>query len=195
MSSCSLQSGFALPREPPSPASCLSWRTWLPKTAHWKWGRIYRRTIFPVWCWECKHRYDFRTKSTTCFLWLPNFQKSHRVLGVGTALDMIFGALVAGVLRKKHLEGRPFSKAAEFFAKSEVEGNQTRFFSSCHLKFNIFFQLDCGEVQVPKPLETSSDHEYKLQFKLSDFFFCRYHSVGKIWKNVTFPTCVFVRKR
>lgn len=73
----------ALPRDPPSPASCLySRRTWLPKTAYWKWGRIYRRTIFPVWWFqECKHRtMDFMTKSTTeSFLWLPNFRKSHHL--------------------------------------------------------------------------------------------------------------------
>ena len=189
MSSCSLKwyspassSGHwwpvrvALPRDPPSPASCLySRRTWLPKIAYWKWGRIYRRTTFPVWWFqECKHRtMDFMTKSTTeSFLWLPNFRKSHHlsatwkmsVLGVGTALDMIFGTLV--FREKQEVPGHPFSGFSRVFReKSEVEGftksvklslpviwNSTFFFFLKNGSLaGIFVQLiNCDEVQVPK---------------------------------------------
>lgn len=142
----------ALPRNPPSPASYLySRRTWLPKTAYWKWGRIYRRTIFPVWWFqECKHRtMDFMTKSTTeSFLWLPNFRKSHhlsatwKMSGVRCWYCPWHDFWYLGFQGKTGGSRPPvFGFQQSFLRKIGSWGfHQIRqIVTPCHLKFNFFF--------------------------------------------------------
>ena len=141
----------------------------------WKWGRIYRRTIFPVWWFqECKHRtMDFMTKSTTeSFLWLPNFRKSHhlsatwKMSGVRCWYCPWHDFWYLGFQGKTGGSRPPvFGFQQSFSRKIGSWGfHQIRqIVTPCHLKFNlfffwkngslagIFFQLiNCGEVQVPK---------------------------------------------
>ena len=200
MSSCSLKwyspassSGHwwpvrvALPRDPPSPASCLySRRTWLPKIAYWKWGRIYRRTTFPVWWFqECKHRtMDFMTKSTTeSFLWLPNFRKSHhlsatwKMSGVRCWYCPWHDFWYLGFQGKTGGSRPPVFGFQQSFSR-EIGSwgfHQIRqIVTPCHLKFNLFFFLKNGSLAgifcptnklwwgastKKKLLETSSESE------------------------------------
>ena len=164
----------ALPREPPSPASYLySRRTWLPKTAHWKWGRIYRRTILS--CLVCGIAdigpwISWQNQRPASFLWLPNFRKSHhlstwKMSGVRCwycPWHDFWYLGGRGFQGKQSFSGHPLWGFSRFFSRKIGSWGfpQIRFFfPPCHLFFlkkaslaGIFFLqlINCGEVQVPK---------------------------------------------